>query len=226
MKRIILTCVTVMGLYCIPLQAYIPGTSIIRKCPGCGRPIEQQTTLSGNTIGARYWSDGKREAPMLPDRPWLVKCPACSILFWIDEAEEWGEKSPYGEPSEWGDLSLPDVPSEQDYYSMLENPIDDRKKERYLRLKAWWAFNDRYRDSVDAEMQLTPEASDNMEHLHDILVEIDPSDRIMKAEIARQLGRFEECIKLLDSEFPDDYMHAVSVIRNAAQNKETSTKEL
>jgi hypothetical protein len=40
----------------------------------------------GNTIGAIYWTDGKREAKMLPNHPWLVKCPVCSRLFWVDEA--------------------------------------------------------------------------------------------------------------------------------------------
>jgi hypothetical protein len=33
--------------------------------------MAQRTLASGNTIGARFWTDGKMEAPMLPDQPAL-----------------------------------------------------------------------------------------------------------------------------------------------------------
>ena len=57
--------------------AFKPGPDTIRECPGCKAQVREQTTLSGNTFRAQYWTDGKREAPMLPDFPWLVKCPKC-----------------------------------------------------------------------------------------------------------------------------------------------------
>jgi len=50
----------------------LPGPTIVRKCSTCGKLIAQPTLLSGNTFGARFWTDGKREAPMLPEQPWLV----------------------------------------------------------------------------------------------------------------------------------------------------------
>jgi len=44
--------------------------------------------MSGNTFGATFWTDGKRDAPMLPDLPEFVKCPHCKLLLWINEQEE------------------------------------------------------------------------------------------------------------------------------------------
>ena len=42
----------------------LPGPTIIRRCSACGNPIAQGTLASWNTFGARFWTDGKMEAPM------------------------------------------------------------------------------------------------------------------------------------------------------------------
>lgn len=44
------------------------------KCPNCGAYLYTHTLLSGNTFGAREYSDGKMVAPMLPECPNLTKC--------------------------------------------------------------------------------------------------------------------------------------------------------
>ena len=74
----------------------LPGPTIIRRCSQCDQLIEESTIMSGNTFGATYWTDGKREAPMLPNTLWLVQCPHCQALAWLDEQEQVGEKAPWG----------------------------------------------------------------------------------------------------------------------------------
>jgi len=54
------------------------GANEILVCTTCGEKMSRPTTLSSNTFEAIYWSDGKREAPMCPDSPWLVLCPLLS----------------------------------------------------------------------------------------------------------------------------------------------------
>jgi hypothetical protein len=71
----------------------MPGPTLIRRCSLCLKLFLQETISSGNTFGASWWTDGKMEAPMLPDEPWLVKCPHCGALLWIDEQEEVGNFS-------------------------------------------------------------------------------------------------------------------------------------
>ena len=80
----------------------LPGPTLVKKCPSCEGLLQEETMASGNTIGATFWTDGKREAPMLPDFPWMVKCAHCGELLWVDELEQvdelrWGDRDPQNE---------------------------------------------------------------------------------------------------------------------------------
>ena len=59
---------------CSAAVAYYP-VLIVRECPHCKAQVVEEGTLSGNTVGSKIYTDGKREAKMLPDHPALVKCP-------------------------------------------------------------------------------------------------------------------------------------------------------
>ena len=69
----------------------LPGPTIIRQCAACAQPFQQETLMSGNTFGATFWTDGKMDAPMLPERYAVIKCPHCQTLLWIDEQATLGE---------------------------------------------------------------------------------------------------------------------------------------
>ena len=51
-----------------------PGPDKVLACPNCRAPAIIFTLLSGNTVDARRWTDGKMDAPMLPQLPALTKC--------------------------------------------------------------------------------------------------------------------------------------------------------
>lgn len=153
----------------------LPGPTIIRECSACGKYIAQDTIVSGNTCGCRFWTDGKTFAPMLPDKPWLVICQHCGTLVWIDEQKQVGE-SELGDPENpfmkicrvdrhgnsynqeiepWNaqthdadkfvDALRAKTPTLQDYAGFLEAGVSDKEKKRYVRLRAWWAGNDHRR---------------------------------------------------------------------------------
>ena len=63
------------------------GEDLLIACPYCGKEHIQETLMSGNTRGARYWTDGKRDAPMLPTMPVLTRCDSCKTFFHVDDAE-------------------------------------------------------------------------------------------------------------------------------------------
>ena len=71
----------------------IPGANLIIKCPACQFLHQRESLISGNTFGAEYFSDGKRDAPMLPDFPYFVKCnnQECGVFFKIDKSVFTGE---------------------------------------------------------------------------------------------------------------------------------------
>lgn len=155
----------------------IPGPTIIKECSACFKPISQATFLSSNNFGATFWTDGKDDS-VTSRYLWLVKCPRCHALLWIDELEKIAEidpwerrpRTPTHEPEELTTEELerlvetrlkeiesgefkgplpPADPSLDDYYAFLEQGIMDRKKAIYVRRHAWWAENDRRRNVPD-----------------------------------------------------------------------------
>ncbi|HUW93808.1 MAG TPA: hypothetical protein VMV74_11640 [Bacteroidales bacterium] len=72
--------------------------------------------------------------------------------------------------------------------------------EKFSRLKIWWSYNDYFRDGH--ENDITPDMqklnTENLIALLKILNETDDNDLLMKAEIFRQLGWFDESSELLN----------------------------
>jgi len=211
--------ITLALLLVAEASAFVPGPTVIRECPKCRVPIEQPTMASGNTFVARFWSDGKMVAPMLPDYPWLVKCPKCKHLFWIDEAKKLGDtrKGWKGQgkfkPDE---LKLPTV---SDFYNIVSK-VKDKRKLRYIRNRLWHCANDPYRDKAPAgKISFSAPAKANMNALSRLLSEKNPEERLTKAEIAREFGQFDRCIKLLDTQFDRQCRDMASAIRMLARER-------
>jgi hypothetical protein len=199
---------------CSAAVAYMP-VFIIRECPHCRAHVAQEDTLSGNTIGATLYTDGKREAKMLPDHPALVKCPVCSGLFWVDEAVE----VDMGFDAAKGKQQVM-APSGQELlaYLLAETALP-KEKEVYLRLRAWWSANDVWRWVPNSKPAFSKEQRQNLAALAALLDESEPGVRILKAEIARELGEFEQCLALLSYQFDEGYGQAVGFIRGLAQEQ-------
>ncbi|HXG21431.1 MAG TPA: hypothetical protein VNN62_20450 [Methylomirabilota bacterium] len=184
----------------------IPGPDRIIACPHCGFLARQHTLLSGNTIGAILWSDGKMEAPMLPEFPAVTKCRGCKRFYWVDEAEVKGELKPFGSkskrvPKEWMRAEPIEHLTIDEYIEALDAGVGTNvEKERYLRVHFWWAVNDIVRRNPNAKIptRYIEKLHENLRKLFALLDERNPKDRIMKAEIAREMGDFAQAIRLLE----------------------------
>jgi hypothetical protein len=199
--------------------AYYPAL-IVRECPHCLAHVVEEATLSGNTIGAKYYTDGKREAKMLPDHPALVKCPVCSgQLFWVDEAKEVdvGFEAAKGKPQVM-------APSEKEMLNFLDGQALPKDKEIYLRMRCWWKANDAWRWLPNPKPAFSPEQMKNLNALSTLFDESLPGHRILKAEIARELGRFDECLRLLSHQFEEGYEYVVDFIRKLAEEKVSAVR--
>jgi hypothetical protein len=168
------------------------------------------TLLSGNTFGARTWTDGRQVAPMLPHPPPVVRCSHCHRFFWLRDAKNIGAI-----------LSL-EEPSEQDYYSAIAGGLaKDAAEEKTLRVLAWWRGNDEYRGEsgrpARRPWRLSPEARENVERLVALLSDEDISERIMMAEALRELGEFDAATRLLAGFDAGDAATAVSRIRELCE---------
>ena len=203
----------------------LPGPTKIRKCSECSNLIEQPALMSGNTFGARFWTDGKMNAPMLPDEPRLVKCPYCSALIWIKEMEEIAEVMPW-EETEISIRAKPSIVTKfRAIVSLLKTVEHTQEKEKYLRIRAWWAGNDKRRTAT-VKKEMSKGEQQNLESLVELLNAADEQECLMMAEIYRELGKFEESECCLDQRFSEDLADIVSLIKQLTQLREPFVQEI
>ncbi len=214
-----------------------PGPSIYYECISCKKTIVITTINSGNTFGARYWTDGYMKANMLPDSPRHRKCPHCGKLFWVEDLKKLGEVDNDGEIEKaWGRSKIALEFEVSDYLLALENKFARTIEEnKYLRTYAWWKFNDIQRWKQPerrffrrSNYEHIPEETfyKNLEVLEKMLDESIKSERLQKAEIARELGRFEECGDLLNFDFDESLNDAKEFILKCNEEKISTVREM
>jgi len=184
----------------------LPGPDEIYKCPKCSNLLKRGSLMSGNTFGATLYSDGKQVAPMLPEFPNLTKCKKCDTILWLNEMKEVGTCEAWSEKSkpEWKNADYADFLSITDLFRALELDTvkNDKEKELSVRHRIWWTFNDRIRNgSKEIFVQETDEVlwKQNCLRLIELLDKKDVNQKIMIAELYRNLGKFDECMELINS---------------------------
>ena len=65
---------------------------------------------------------------------------------------------------------------------------------------------------------------ENLKALSALLDESKSDQRIIKAEIARELGEFEKCLKLLSYQVEEGFEHAANFTRKLAEDKVRAVK--
>lgn len=165
-------------------------------CPPC-RPYLHTWTCSACEHSGRLeisyeegsWTDSQRPLDLAgapSELPTIVRCPACDQLQRA-KGLAWG-----------ADDSLPKLrhSREQDYLDALTEGLYESRREKLdLRLRAWRAGNDASRVEGARAQIRSAEAQANLEALYELLCE-DPSEALIKAEVARQLGRFDDALEL------------------------------
>lgn len=187
-----------------------PLPDYVYKCPNCGNLVKIgsmagiTSLMSGNTFGAKIYSDGKGIAPMLPDFPKLTKCKKCDTIFWWSKLEEIGgyidwdndQKTLCQKADKAKFLEI------DDYFKAIEAGIAENENEEFLiRQRIWWAFNDKTRNGKKIFKNANDELrwNDNIKKFLILLDESDINQKIMIAEINRNLGDFENCVRIIQS---------------------------
>jgi hypothetical protein len=98
-----------------------------------------------------------------------------------------------------------------------------KEKELYLRTHLWWAVNDKETKNKDASIKKIKQS--NFIGMEPLLSQANPEDRIMKAEIKRQSGDFQEALKYL-TDLPEEYHWVSEQIKQEINMKNTKVFEL
>ena len=128
----------------------------IIRCPACKYEQLRLTLLSGNTIGAIYYSDGNMDAPMLPRYLVFVRCPKCGVFFKVKKENVVGEAGYRDERPQAKFLTIKEnIQAINDGLFNGGNEGGEEWKNDMIGLRAelWWAFNVRLRrESMHTDM--------------------------------------------------------------------------
>ncbi len=202
------------------------GPKYVYECPQCASLFQRGSVISGNSFGADIYSDGSMEKACLGNYPSFTSCRQCGHLFWVDEAKVVGAMSfddvPFhveGEDpeslkgyirrkrekyaAEWYDSPRAEYLTLDNYYFAINNKLyRTDKEEKYLRKLAWWLENFQEKSGVAAKRSSVEiqRRVRNMRRLAQLLDESDPyfMQGLMKADIYRQLGEFDNCLLILN----------------------------
>lgn len=170
---------------------YLASPQIV-ECPFCGAEKELLRLMSGNTCGARLWSDNKREAPMLPQVSFVQKCPNCSKYYMMSRQKD--RYAAGGCSSELGTLTYPEM--KEAFIQLSNEGFENIDEEREVRVLLLRSYNDCfYRNETDSQPS-EDEVELNQKNLL-WLIENWAGDNIMKAELYREAGFMDKAIEIL-----------------------------
>lgn len=206
------------SLVCCPASATIPGPGLILTCPHCKAQKIVFSTLSGNTFGARLWSDMKLDAPMGSKTSFVQHCPRCHKYYTLSsqKGEPRYSKNSFGET--FGHLSYEEWKEAIRQFTK-DNSFGDKKDESSIRLLFIQAYNDYHfrgdtiRQPSAFDRRLFTENAEAFLKSDDLIVTFDL--KIFKAEMFRECGRFEECkeyaysLRYTVQDFEWDYLLAM-----------------
>lgn len=150
-------------------------------------------------------------------------------LIYQKEKAHRKEKHPPKSPKYLPKVKTKRLSQTQRFAALKAGAATDGDKERALRFAIWWEFNDRIRHRALAEQRESllwhnkKEERLWEENLHAIQELVDPvteDDRILRAEVYRELGNFELARQTLDHRFKKaEYESAVSLIKVQCEMK-------
>lgn len=191
------------------------GSPVYRQCASCGAPIKLTPILPRNTQGGILWSDGYLDTPDAREPPILGKCRVCDAIGCLPDLPE---MEAVAQPAPRGDYAF--VPlTVSDYASLLDDLQEISEQFHvYLRIRFWQLNNHRRRGSDDVEPLSEIERA-NLEELLELLGEED-AERLIKAEILRQLQQFEGAEGLLAEPVAQQLTPIVQRLRQLLEDRE------
>lgn len=179
------------------------GYSQVLTCPFCGMKKDVLSLISGNTFGARLWSDKKEDAPMCPEVSWVQKCPQCGKYYFLSRQEYVHSESTMS--SDCGELSLQEAKDALE--QLTSDGFENTTEEAMIRLLFFQTYNDEYFRYEDEPKEIPAEDHALFVECGLWLIEHYVEDPVLKAEYYREIGEMEKAIYILESTEMEDVFH-------------------
>lgn len=192
----------------------------ILTCPECAKYVQTIEVLSFHIFESVVFSDGKADTtPIMPNTSRILICPECRKEFWLEDAKQVLNEDLNLEkikhivhPSDLFSVkNSDDLLGLANYYQQLldNNFAKNRQNESYLRVKLWHELNDIVRYNIPVKLKILEEREKmnevNLVNLVKIFNPVYVEEKLMQAEMYRELGEFDFAIELLN-EINDDFV--------------------
>ncbi len=193
---------------------------LTKQCSNCGAPIQIPDFTSPDLLEGRLWSDLRFDSAHFSEPPLLGKCPSCGALGPLAELPPMPESSSIQPDDRYNYQAL----DSDDYAALLEEAGDIAPPfHSYLRIRFWQLSNDRRRGGDSVPLSEAERA--NMLALLELLGSR-PADRLMRAQIQRQLEDFEGAQATLDTPFDEQLAPLVKRLQRLAAEGDPGLMEL
>ena len=212
------------------------GPTELHKCPYCKKLYLKRTLRSGNTIGARYYTDGKMIAPMQEEFPQITKCANCDAIFWLNNHIDENLGSDKEIEITYPGAVYARFLAPHEYQEALSLKMyRSISEETFLRMKLWYTFNDRIRDlPIDSSETTLINTifinendqfiyEENARNLIELLDKSEENRRISAAELNRNLGQFIDAIMLLDTVIDPKYQFTTAFLKKKCEESNKFT---
>lgn len=163
----------------------------ILTCPHCGMKKEVAGHLGENRATRAVWSDNRVVTSVVPGISFVQKCPSCGGYYLLSRQKM---EAGAGVPEENIELSYDEM---KEAWHLLKECHDLTENEKLAMLiMQVWAFNDKY--TRNGETNIPVSEYRYMTGVIDLLLDLDLLDDMLKAELLRENGRFDEAVELID----------------------------
>lgn len=187
----------------------------INQCPKCDCEFITTVAMSISAFGENSYTDGYVGGSVIDMGGALLICPGCTMYLWKEDvlARRFVDDKASNELS----LAWAEKLRGPDFEILLGQTYwNSEAQERYIRRRAWWSFNNVYREHPDKEFELPAEQEENLLRLLQLIDTNNSFNALTTAEIYRQLGQFEQCLKQLELVVNDDYLRPIDTIKKLA----------
>lgn len=171
------------------------------KCPHCGALKVLRSSYGCDFDGTVRWSDSKTYYPHIQKPSYVQHCPSCGGYFFRAEATLYKIDIYSVSNVAWGNLSYHSL---RDAFEQL-SPAG--KDERQMRLMLLYAHNGLYggckgtKSRAEASCDEQSFFEENASTLISLANMDDPYGRLLTAELYREMGQFDEAVRVLREPF-------------------------